>query len=88
MELAHVPAAAIEYARKHALRALLVAQRNDLLVGEYDDGFTPATAHPLYSGTKSFWGVAALYACADGLLSLDEPVAETIAPWRSGCCSR
>jgi CubicO group peptidase (beta-lactamase class C family) len=82
MELAHVPAAAIEYARKHALRALLVEQRNHLLVQEYGDGFTSAIAHPLYSGTKSFWGVAALYACADGLLALDEPVAETIASWR------
>ncbi|HEY0798422.1 MAG TPA: serine hydrolase domain-containing protein, partial [Candidatus Baltobacteraceae bacterium] len=34
-------------------------------------------------GSKSFWGVTALAAQQDGLLSLDEPVAETLGEWRS-----
>src|SRR5438067_8949884 len=37
----------------------------------------------IYSGTKAFWGLAALAAADDGLLSLDEHVADTIAAWKS-----
>jgi len=37
----------------------------------------------IYSGTKAFWGLAALAAAEDGLLSLDEPVSETIPAWRA-----
>jgi CubicO group peptidase (beta-lactamase class C family) len=35
----------------------------------------------IYSGTKAFWCLAGLAAAEDGLLSLDEPVANTIASW-------
>jgi CubicO group peptidase (beta-lactamase class C family) len=38
-------------------------------------------ARELASGTKSFVGAIALIAEADGLLSLDEPVAKTITEW-------
>ena len=40
-------------------------------------------AHKIYSGTKAFWGLAALAAAEDGLLSLDENVANTIPAWRN-----
>jgi CubicO group peptidase (beta-lactamase class C family) len=73
--------AAAAYARKHALQALIVAQGNETLMEEYAGGFSAEAVHPLYSGTKSFWGVAALYAQNDGLLRIDEPVARTIAGW-------
>src|SRR5262249_40543269 len=49
---------------------------------EYAGGFRADSPHPLYSGTKSFWGVAAIYAQRDGLLQLDELVADTIRAWR------
>lgn len=75
--------AALEYAEKHALEAFVAVRNGELLVERYAGGFTPETAHALYSGTKSFWGVAALYAQRDGLLELDEPVADTIAAWKS-----
>jgi CubicO group peptidase (beta-lactamase class C family) len=39
--------------------------------------------HKIYSGTKAFWGLTALAAAEDGLLSLDERVAETIPAWRN-----
>jgi len=39
--------------------------------------------HKIYSGTKAFWGLAALAAVDDGLLSLDEYVADTIPSWKS-----
>lgn len=73
---------ALEYARAHDLHALAVARGNELLVREFASGFGDETPHPIYSGTKSFWGIAALYACKDGLLTLDEPVAATIPAWR------
>src|SRR5437764_14377933 len=38
--------------------------------------------HKIYSGTKAFWCLAALAAADDGLLSLDEHVADTIASWK------
>jgi CubicO group peptidase (beta-lactamase class C family) len=81
MQLARDLSPALAYARKHGLHALLIARGRDLVAQEHGDGFEPETPHPLYSGTKSFWGVAALYACTDGLLALDELVAETIAAW-------
>jgi CubicO group peptidase (beta-lactamase class C family) len=72
---------AIAYSRKHGLQALIVARGGDVLHEEYGDGFDRARPHALYSGTKSFWGVAAVRAAEDGLLALDERVADTIETW-------
>lgn len=74
--------AALAYGRKHGLHALAIDRDGEILIEEYDDGFSRQTPHPLYSGTKSFWGVAAVYAQNEGLLALDERVAETIDRWR------
>lgn len=73
--------AALDYARAHGLQAMLVARGDDVLAAEYGEDFTASSPHPLYSGTKSFWGPAALCARADGLLDLDELVAATVAQW-------
>jgi CubicO group peptidase (beta-lactamase class C family) len=75
--------AAREYARAHGLHAMIVMRGGDVLAQEFGDGFDARTPHALYSGTKSFWGVAAFYARADGLLDLDEPIAGTIESWRA-----
>lgn len=80
--------AALEYARSRGLHALVVVRGDEVLAQEYAGGFSRETPHAIYSGTKSFWGVAALFACADGLLALDEPVAETIASWRDDVWKR
>ncbi|HEX8806607.1 MAG TPA: serine hydrolase domain-containing protein [Candidatus Aquilonibacter sp.] len=57
------------------MQQALLVQRGGRIVDEsYDGGFTAGTPHPLFSGTKSFWGIAAIEARADGLLDLDEPV--------------
>ena len=82
MQVARDLSAALAYARIHGLHALLVAAGGDLLAQEYAGGFEAQSPHPLYSGTKSFWGVAALYASVDGLLALDERVADTVAAWQ------
>ncbi|GAC1502236.1 MAG: hypothetical protein NVS1B14_06900 [Vulcanimicrobiaceae bacterium] len=74
--------AAVEYARKHHLHALLVVHGNDLVHEEYAQGYTATRPHALYSGTKSFWGVCAAAAVDDGILTIDEPACETIEEWR------
>ena len=74
--------AAFAYARAHGLHAAIVAQCDVPIAAEYGEGYGAHVPHALYSGTKSFWGVAALYAAADGLLDLDERVADTIERWR------
>jgi CubicO group peptidase (beta-lactamase class C family) len=83
MELARDLTPALTYARTHGLHALVVARGSETLVQEFGDGYDARAPHALYSGTKSFWGVTAMYAAADGLLRLDEPVAETIESWRA-----
>jgi CubicO group peptidase (beta-lactamase class C family) len=74
--------AAVEYAERHALHVLLLFRGGSLACSRYDGGYTSSKPHALYSGTKTFWGVAAAAAQDDGLLTLDEPVAETVAAWR------
>lgn len=88
MQLARDASEALAYARSHGLRALVIARGSEAIAQEYGDDFDGSTPHPLYSGTKSFWGVTALHACADGLLSLDEPVAATIETWRDDAWKR
>lgn len=72
---------ALEYVRKHALHALVIERGGRIVAEEYGEGYDGETAHPLYSGAKSFWGVAALAAERDGILELDERVADTFAEW-------
>jgi CubicO group peptidase (beta-lactamase class C family) len=81
-------AAAAAYAERHGLEALRIEGRDGVLFERYAGGFDAGTPHALYSGTKSFWGVAAVAAQADGLLQLDEPVGETFATWREGSKAR
>lgn len=66
--------AAAEYHARHKPQALLVRRRGETLLEQYDNGFSATDPHALYSGTKSFWGVAALIAQRERLLLLDEPV--------------
>ena len=75
--------AALEYARRHRLEALVVACGEDVIAEAYGDAFERDTAHKLFSGTKSFWGIAAIIAEWEELLSLDEPVADTLESWRA-----
>jgi CubicO group peptidase (beta-lactamase class C family) len=83
-----LPASAIDYARKHSLHALVIA-RDGLVVEEaFGEGYDSSTPHALYSGTKSFWGVAAVVAERDGILKLDERVAETFGEWDANVWKR
>jgi CubicO group peptidase (beta-lactamase class C family) len=81
-------ALALEYARKHAGEACVVECNGAVAAQEYGNGYTADSPHALYSGTKSFWGVTALQAQHEGLLQLDEPVAETFSAWRDALWKR
>jgi CubicO group peptidase (beta-lactamase class C family) len=80
--------AAAEYARRHALEAMLVRRDGETLFESYGEGFHANAPHALYSGTKSFWGVLAVAAHDDGLLALDEPVGQTFESWNAGLKAR
>jgi len=59
-------------------QALVIRRGGRTVHEEYAAGFTAQTPHPLFSGTKSFWGIAAIEASREGILSLDEPVRSEI----------
>jgi CubicO group peptidase (beta-lactamase class C family) len=64
------------------VHALLVSRGGSIEAETYGPGFDRDSPHALYSGTKSFWGVSALLARCEGLLDLEERVAETFPAWR------
>src|ERR1041385_7000708 len=75
--------AAAAYSASHNGTSFLVIQRRRTLLEEYPAGGSAQTARKIYSGTKAFWNLAALAAAEDGLLNLDEHVADTIPTWRN-----
>ncbi len=74
--------AAAEYSAARRGLALLVIQHGQRIFEDYPNGHAAAEPHKIYSGTKAFWNLAALAAEEEGMLSLDERAAETIAEWR------
>ena len=74
--------AAAEYSAARRGMALLVIQHGKTIFEDYPNGHSAGEAHKIYSGTKAFWNLAALAAEEEGMLSLDERAAETIAEWR------
>jgi len=75
--------AAAAYAERHELHALAVLRGAQVVEERYGSGWDASRPHALYSGTKSFWGVLAVAAEADGLLALDEPVSASLPEWAS-----
>jgi CubicO group peptidase (beta-lactamase class C family) len=73
---------AASYSASTSGDALLVWRRDSLVLERYHGGVDADTPHPLASGTKTLSGLMAYAADADGLLSLDDRVAETIPAWR------
>ncbi len=70
--------AAAAYSASHGGKSFLAIQRGQTLLEQ-----NAGEPHKIYSGTKAFWGLAALAAAEDGLLNLDENVAATIPAWRN-----
>jgi CubicO group peptidase (beta-lactamase class C family) len=78
------PRAAADYSAANLGDAVVVMQRGQIIFEEYQRGYDGSVAHWLASGTKSFNCVLAVAAQDDGILSLDEPVANTITAWQVG----
>jgi CubicO group peptidase (beta-lactamase class C family) len=70
--------AAANYSRSAGGTSFLAIQNGQTLLEQNAN-----EPQKIYSGTKAFWGLAALAAAEDGLLSLDENVAATIPAWRN-----
>ena len=70
--------AAAEYSKRHRGVSFLAIQNGRTLLEQ-----NSKTPHRIFSGTKAFWDLAALAAAEDGLLDLDDRVADTIRSWRS-----
>ncbi len=73
---------AARYSLAHGGVAVRVEQDGKLLFESYAPGFSASTPHKIYSGTKSFFAVAALIAEQEGLLTLDEKACDTLTEWR------
>lgn len=74
---------AADYLRSCNGHALLVYRDGKLLFEDYLNDHKRDQPHRLASGTKSFVGVLAVMAVEDGLLKLDEKVADTLMEWKS-----
>src|SRR5436309_4848082 len=63
--------------------SMLVRQNGKTVFEHYANGGGADMRCKIFSGTKSFWGFAALCAVRDGLIRLDDRVADTITEWRN-----
>ena len=75
-------ARAAKYSESKRGSAILVIQNGRTVYEHYANGASADARWPIFSGTKSFWGIAALCAVRDGLIKLDDRVADTITEWK------
>ncbi len=73
---------AAQYSARHRGTSFLAIENGKTLLEQYPGRATANTPQRIYSGTKAFWNLAALAAAEDGILNLDERVAESIPSWR------
>ena len=76
-------ARAAAYSENNRGFSLLVIQNGKTVFEHYANGGGAQMRCKIFSGTKSFWGMAALCAVRDGLIKLDDHVADTISEWKS-----
>jgi CubicO group peptidase (beta-lactamase class C family) len=75
-------AKAAKYSESRRGTAMLVTQNGRTIFEHYANGGSANRRWPVFSGTKSFWGIAALAAAQEGLFRLDDPVSDTITEWK------
>lgn len=73
---------AAEYSAGHRGTSFLAIQKGKTLLEQYPGKANADDPQRIYSGTKAFWNLAGLAAAEDGILDLDDRVADTIAEWR------
>jgi len=74
---------AAKYSESKRGVSMLVMQNGRTIFEHYANGGSAGRRWPIFSGTKSFWGIAALAGVRDGLFKLDELVSDTITEWKS-----
>ncbi len=75
--------AAAQYSAAHSGLSFLVMQSGNVVFQDYPNGHSPNEAHKIYSGTKGFWILAAMKAVEEGVIDLDERVADTLPEWNA-----
>ncbi len=75
-------AAAQKYSAARSGIAMIVREEGTTRFEKYYNGHHAEEPLHIYSGTKSFFGVLAVIAEDEGILRLDEYVAETLTEWR------
>jgi CubicO group peptidase (beta-lactamase class C family) len=75
-------ARAAKYSESRRGVAMLVLQNSRTIFEHYANGGSANRRWPIFSGTKSFWGIAALAGADDGLFRLDDRVSDTITEWK------
>ncbi|MFY7876949.1 MAG: serine hydrolase, partial [Pirellula sp.] len=73
---------AAAYSHSQKGTGVLVMVQGKVVFEDYAEGWNADKPHLLASGTKSFCGVMAGCAVHDGLLTLDEKVADTLTEWK------
>jgi len=76
-------ASAAKYSESRRGSGMLVMQNGRTIFEHYANGGFANRRWPIFSGTKSFWGIAALAAAREGLFRLDERVSDTITEWKN-----
>jgi len=76
-------ARAAKYSESRRGISMLVIQNGRTVFEHYANGGMRDGRWPIFSGTKSFWGIAALVAAQQGLFRLDDRVSETIGEWKN-----
>lgn len=74
--------AAAGFSARNRGRVLVIIERGRVRYEKRPLDAGPTTGWRIYSGTKAFWGIAALGAVEDGLLRLDEKAAATLPEWQ------
>jgi CubicO group peptidase (beta-lactamase class C family) len=76
-------ARAAKYSESKRGVSMLVMQSGRTIFEHYANGGMVEGRTPIFSGTKSFWGIAALVAVQNHLFQLDDRVADTISEWKN-----
>jgi CubicO group peptidase (beta-lactamase class C family) len=76
-------ARATKYSESRRGISMLVIQNGRTVFEHYANGGMRDGRWPIFSGTKSFWGIAALVAAQQGLFRLDDRVSDTIGEWKN-----
>jgi Beta-lactamase len=80
--------AAAAYAAERRGVSMLVMQDGKVMFENYPAPGASEKSWEMASGTKSFTGIMAALASADGMLDIDEPAAKTLPEWKNDARSK